>query len=73
MAMIFDGKKLAKAVKIQRIIELSIGLREAAKQIGTSAPTLCRVEKGKTPDVETFANICNWICKPMTDFFEVKK
>jgi len=37
------------------------GVREAAKEIGTSAATLSRVERGHLPDVETFGRICKWL------------
>jgi DNA-binding XRE family transcriptional regulator len=36
-------------------------LREAAKEIGTSAATLMRVESGRVPDVETFGKLCKWM------------
>ena len=32
-----------------------------AAEIGTSAPTLSRIESGKTPDLETFGKICRWL------------
>src|SRR6266436_951724 len=37
------------------------GVREAAKEIGTSAATLSRVERGHLPDLETFGKICKWL------------
>ena len=36
-------------------------LRETAAEIGTSAPTLSRIEAGKTPDLETFGKLCRWL------------
>ena len=36
-------------------------LREVAAEIGTSAPTLSRIEAGKMPDLETFGKICRWL------------
>lgn len=36
------------------------GLREVAKEIGTSTPTLSRVENGKMPDLDTFGKLCRW-------------
>ena len=37
------------------------GLRAAAAEIGTSAPTLSRIESGKMPDLQTFGKICRWL------------
>jgi transcriptional regulator with XRE-family HTH domain len=37
------------------------GIREAAGEIGISAATLSRVERGYLPDVETFGKICRWL------------
>jgi transcriptional regulator with XRE-family HTH domain len=37
------------------------GVRAAAKEIGISAATLSRVERGYLPDLETFRKICRWL------------
>jgi len=37
------------------------GIREVAKEVGVSAATLSRVERGKLPDLETFAKVCEWL------------
>lgn len=37
------------------------GLREVASEIGTSAPTLSRIESGKMPDLQTFGKLCRWL------------
>lgn len=37
------------------------GIREAADEIGISAATLSRVERGNLPDLETFNRICRWV------------
>ena len=37
------------------------GLRAVAAEIGTSAPTLSRIESGKMPDIQTFGKICRWL------------
>jgi transcriptional regulator with XRE-family HTH domain len=37
------------------------GVRAAAKEIGISAATLSRVERGFLPDLETFRKICKWL------------
>ena len=54
----------------------SRGLRMVASEIGTSAPTLSRIESGKMPDLQTFGKLCRWLeldpatlldVKPQTD------
>lgn len=37
------------------------GLRAVAMDIGTSAPTLSRIESGKMPDLQTFGKLCRWL------------
>lgn len=37
------------------------GLRTVASEIGTSAPTLSRIESGKMPDLQTFSKLCRWL------------
>jgi len=37
------------------------GIRDAAKEIGISSATLSRVERGGTPDIDTFRKICVWL------------
>src|SRR5713226_1793442 len=37
------------------------GIREVAREIGVSAATLSRVERGKIPDLLTFQKICKWL------------
>lgn len=37
------------------------GIRETAKEIGTSPATLSRIERGHLPDLETFRKICQWL------------
>jgi len=36
-------------------------LRETAREIGIGPATMLRVESGRTPDVETFGKICQWL------------
>jgi transcriptional regulator with XRE-family HTH domain len=43
-------------------------LREVAKEIGISAPTLMRIEAGRIPDVETFGRVCLWLAIDPGDF-----
>lgn len=44
------------------------GLRDAAKEIGTSSPTLSRIENGNLPDIDTYLKICKWLDVP-SDYF----
>ncbi len=37
------------------------GVREVAKEIGTSPATLSRVERGHLPDLDTFSKVCRWL------------
>ena len=37
------------------------GLRAVAAEVGTSAPTLSRIESGKMPDLQTFGKLCRWL------------
>ena len=39
----------------------SRGLREVSTEVGTSAPTLSRIESGKMPDLQTFGKLCRWL------------
>jgi|SRR5581483_4264684 len=43
-------------------------LREVAKDIGISAPTLMRIESGRVPDLETFGKVCKWLDVDPGDF-----
>lgn len=56
----YTGEKLVKAIRTKRLIEKDIDVRAAAKEIGTSAPTLSRVENGSVPDLLTLASLCYW-------------
>ena len=37
------------------------GIREVATEIGISAATLSRIERGHLPDIETFRKVCEWL------------
>lgn len=66
--MTFEHEKLAKTIKLQRVIDLKMDMRTAAKEIGISAATLSRIERGGMPDVLTFGLICKWLKKDMSNF-----
>ncbi len=38
-----------------------LNVREAAKMMGTSAATLCRIEKGEAMDGRTLGRILTWL------------
>ncbi|MCI0724487.1 MAG: helix-turn-helix transcriptional regulator [Acidobacteria bacterium] len=48
------------------------GIREVASTIGVSPATLSRVERGKLPDLETFAKICDWLKVDPAEMLQVK-
>lgn len=74
MKQVFNHKEFKKALRTKRVIELdNMGMREAAKQIGTSPATLSRCENSKMPDVITYANICVWLKVPMNTFLKQSK
>lgn len=50
----------------------SRGLRTVASEIGTSAPTLSRVESGKMPDLQTFGKLCRWLELDPATLLDVK-
>ena len=37
------------------------GLRKTATEIGISAATLSRIERGHLPDLTTFEKVCKWL------------
>lgn len=54
-----NAEKLANLVRSKRG---NRGLRETAKEIGNVSPsTISRVENGKTPDMDTFLALCDWL------------
>ena len=59
MTYILDKEKLASFIKGKRGRK---GLRDTAKEIGNVSPsTISRIENFKTPDLETFLALCNWM------------
>ena len=63
-----DIEKLANLVRNKR---LNRGLRETAKEIGNVSPsTISRVENGKTPDMETFLALCDWLEVPAAELIK---
>jgi transcriptional regulator with XRE-family HTH domain len=55
---------LGDALKKWRLMS-QLEQRGAARQIGISASTLCRLEKGEVkPDADTFLKILRWLISP---------
>lgn len=66
MTYYLNTEKLASLVRRQRG---SRGLRDIAREIGSVSPsTLSRVEKAKSPDLDTFFTLCNWLKISPTEF-----
>lgn len=47
------------------------GLRETAAEIGVSAATLSRIERGHMPDLDTFGKLCRWLDVDPADVLDV--
>jgi transcriptional regulator with XRE-family HTH domain len=47
------------------------GVRKVASEIGVSAATLSRVERGHVPDIGTFRKICSWLEVDPNEFLAV--
>lgn len=60
-----NSSLLAEMIKSKRG---NRGLRDTAKEIGTSSPTLSRIENGNLPDIDTYLKICKWLDVP-SDYF----
>ena len=48
------------------------GVREFAREIGISAATLSRIERGKLPDIETFGKLCSVLKLNPAEILEVE-
>lgn len=48
------------------------GVREFAREIGISAATLSRIERGKLPDIETFGKLCAMLKLDPADLLEIE-
>jgi hypothetical protein len=68
--MKFNAKAFSKAIKVKRIIELDQELRVVGEDIKVSASTLSRLENEHIPDLLTYAKVCKWLKKDMTEFIK---
>ncbi len=74
MVIRFKKEEFSKAIRDKMFGEMlkqdrRIGLREFAKEIGISAPTLSRIERGNIPDIETYFSICFWMKRSTNQFY----
>ena len=53
-----EFKKLGEMLLIKRGTD---GVRAVAKDIGISAATLSRIERGHTADIATLKKVCDWL------------
>ena len=68
MGNYLDTEKLANLVRSKRGNK---GLRDTAKEIGNVSPsTISRVENGKTPDMDTFLALCDWLEVPAAELIK---
>lgn len=61
-----DQPRLIGLIRLKRG---NCGLREIAHELQISASTLSRIERGHTPDLETFARLCQWLGVSMDSLF----
>lgn len=55
--------RLGDLLRCWRLIR-EVTTRDAAKMIGTTAPTICRIEAGKPVDGATLAKVLKWLMEP---------
>jgi DNA-binding Xre family transcriptional regulator len=48
------------------------GVREFASEIGISAATLSRIERGKLPDIDTFGKLCSVLRLDPAEILEIE-
>ena len=59
--MKFDNKTFRKDFITVRLIDKNISMQQASDEIGISKATVSRIEKGKTPDIDTFLKVLKWL------------
>lgn len=74
METLFKQKLFSKSIRTKMFSDMlkqqrRIGLREFSKYIGISSATLCRLEKGSIPDIETYLKICKWLVESPNKFY----
>ncbi len=73
MQLKFDSAAFAKQLRQKRIIDENIDLRTVAQKTGVSPATLSRVEKGRMPELLTYAALCRWLGVPMNQYIKKGK
>ncbi len=70
----FDYAQFRKDLKTKRVVELNLGLRPVAEEMGFHATTLSRIENGIIGvDLEKFVKACNWLGVSICDYFYTAK
>lgn len=69
----FDNKQFAFDLIYKRRIELDVSMDDACIEIGISKPTLSRIERGKKPDIDTFAKVCKWLKEDPNKYLNEKE
>lgn len=67
--MTYKAKELKKDLITKRLIDNSMSMDVAAKEIGISKATISRLEKGKMPDMDTFIKVCVWLENEPSKYF----
>ena len=67
MAHYLDNEVFSDLVRTKRGHS---GLRGVAPNIGVSPATISRIERGATPDMDTFLAICDWLEIPPIEFIK---
>lgn len=68
MRLKFDAGHFGWSVQNHRVA-LRISLRELAEEVGISAATLSRIERGNSPDLLSFGQLCAWMKEDPNRFF----
>ncbi len=58
--------RLGELIRLWRNVE-GIGIRDLAKEIGTSPATLSRIERGEEMDGKTLVALLRWLTSPPTN------
>lgn len=72
MKHIFDGKNFGKRVKMQRVINDGVDMRDLSNRLKLSPATISRCENGKMPDLLTYATFCKYIGASLNEFVFTK-
>ena len=61
--MPIDWKELAESVRVARA-RVKMSQKDAAKEIGVTGPTLCRLENGKSITADNYVLVQEWLDRP---------